>query len=360
MARLPGPRNYLTEEEKNNKPKVTLELLLRIFSYLKPYWFQLLLVLFIIIVSAICGLLPSIITGKIIDSAIIGKDFALLLKLSGLAIFALTFSQVIAVLESFINSWISAKIVFDMKNEMFAHLQTMPVSFFNSEKQGEIITRMNTDISGVSTVISQTLTNFISNVCTVATTIVALFSIDWQLAIVGLIVIPLLVLPTKTAGKNRWKYLSQSQAKNDELNDIINETLSPSGSLLVKLFNQQEKKNQQFQKVNKEVTDLSIKEARAGKWFKVAMGIFTNLGPLLIYLAGGYLIIVRLDSTLTVGTITATVTMINCLYRPVESLLNISVDFTRSLALFSRIFSYLDLESDIKNCPNPTKPDFSI
>ena len=210
MARLPGPKNYLTEQERNNKPKITKKLILRIFSYLKPYWFQLLLVFIIIVISAICGLLPSIITGKIIDVAILGKNFSLLVKLSILAIAALTFSQVIAVLESYINSWISAKIVFDMKNEMFAHLQTMPVSFFNSEKQGEIITRMNSDISGVSTVISQTLTSFISNICTVVTTIFALFSIDWQLAIVGIVVIPLLVLPTKTAGKNRWKYLSQS------------------------------------------------------------------------------------------------------------------------------------------------------
>lgn len=359
MARLPGPKNYLTEQERNNKPKITKKLILRIFSYLKPYWFQLLLVFIIIVISAICGLLPSIITGKIIDVAILGKNFSLLVKLSILAIAALTFSQVIAVLESYINSWISAKIVFDMKNEMFAHLQTMPVSFFNSEKQGEIITRMNSDISGVSTVISQTLTSFISNICTVVTTIFALFSIDWQLAIVGIVVIPLLVLPTKTAGKNRWKYLSQSQQKADQLNEIINETLSPSGSLLVKLFNQQEKKNQQFIAVNKEVTKLSIKESRAGKWFKVAMGIFTNLGPLLIYLAGGYLIIVKANSTLTVGTITASVTMINRLYRPVESLLNISVDFTRSIALFTRIFSYLDMESTIKNCANPLKPDFS-
>ena len=354
-----GPRGFLTEEEKNSKPKVTKELLIRIFKYLKPYWFQLVLVLVIIVVSSVLGLLPSIITGKIIDEAILGKDFKLLIELVLAAIVTLCASQLVGVFESYINGWVSQRIVFDMKNEMFEHLQTMPHSFFTSEKQGDIITRMNSDISGVSSVISGTLTSCISNICTVVTTIVALLKMDYRLALIGVLVIPLLVLPTKSAGKNRWELLSKSQAKHDELNDIVNESLSVSGSLLIKIFTQEDYVNKQFRKTNEEVCDLSIKESRAGRWFRVAMGIFTSLGPLLIYLAGGYLIIKSGDSTLTVGAITATVNMINRLYRPVESLLNISVDFTRSLALFTRIFDYLDMESTIVNKPNALKPDFS-
>ena len=353
-----GPRGYLTEEEQQNKPKVTKELLIRIFSYLKPYWFALLLVLIVIVISSVLGLLPSIITGKIIDEAILGQDFAKLIKLVLLALITLTASQVISVLESYINGWVSQKIVYDMKNEMFQHLQTMEHAFFTSEKQGDIITRMNSDISGVSSAISQTLTSVISNICTVITTIVALVSIDLKLACIGILVIPLLVLPTKSAGKTRWKLLSEAQAKHDELNDLTNEALSVSGSLLIKLFTEEEKKNRQFDELNKEVTGYSIKESRAGKWFRVVMGIFTNIGPLLIYLAGGYLIMRMNDTTLTVGTITATVNMINRLYRPVESLLNISVDFTRSLALFSRIFEYLDKKPKIKSKKNALKPDF--
>ena len=354
-----GPRGYLTEEEQQNKPKVTKELLIRIFSYLKPYWFALLLVLIVIVISSVLGLLPSIITGKIIDEAILGQDFAKLIKLVLLALITLTASQVISVLESYINGWVSQKIVYDMKNEMFQHLQTMEHAFFTSEKQGDIITRMNSDISGVSSAISQTLTSVISNICTVITTIVALVSIDLKLACIGILVIPLLVLPTKSAGKTRWKLLSEAQAKHDELNDLTNEALSVSGSLLIKLFTEEEKKNRQFDELNKEVTGYSIKESRAGKWFRVVMGIFTNIGPLLIYLAGGYLIMRMNDTTLTVGTITATVNMINRLYRPVESLLNISVDFTRSLALFSRIFEYLDKKPKIKSKKNALKPNFT-
>lgn len=354
-----GPRGFLTEEEKQNIPKLSKELIVRILSYLKPYWLQLIIVFAIIILSSVLGLLPSLITARIIDDAILGKDLKLLVQLIILAIITLAVSNAVGVLESYINSWVSQRIVFDMKNQMFAHLQSMPHSFFTSEKQGDIITRMNSDISGVATVISSILTNIISNVCTVVTTIVALFNIDAKLSLIGILVIPLLVLPTKSAGKNRWQLLSQSRAKMDELNDVINESLSVSGSLLIKLFTQEDNINNKFRSINKEVTDLSVKESRAGSWFRVVMGIFTNLGPLLIYLAGGYLIIAMNDTAITVGTITATVNMINRLYRPVESLLNVSVDLTRSMALFTRIFSYLDMKPDVMNKNVVIKPNLS-
>ena len=246
-----------------------------------------------------------------------------------------------------------------MKNQMYDHLLHMPHSFFTSEKQGDIITRMNTDISGVSTVISSTLSSIVSNLATVVTTLVALFTRSWQLAIVGIVVIPLLVLPTKTVGKTRWQLLTDSQAKSDEMNQLINETLSVSGSLLVKLFVREQKEYDKFVDVNEEVTQLNMKEQRSGTWFRVIMGMFTQIGPLLIYLAGGFLIIKKIDPALSVGTITATVALINRLYRPVESLLNIQVDFTRSLALFTRIFDYFDMTNPIKERSQALKPDMS-
>ena len=352
-----GPRGFLTEEEKKEMPKVTKELLLRILSYLKPYWFQFVLVFAAILLSSAVGLLPSIITGRIVDQALVGKNMALLIRLLLLAFLTLAASQVIGVLESYINAWISQRIIFDMKNQMYAHLQSMPHSFFTSEKQGDIITRMNTDISGVSNVISGTLSSIVSNVATVVTTLVALFSMSWQLALVGIVVIPLLVLPTKTVGKTRWQLLTESQGKHDEMNQMINETLSVSGSMLVKIFTREKKEYERFVKLNEEVTQLSLKEQRSGKWFRVVMGMFTQIGPLLIYFAGGYLIITKMDQSLSVGMITATVALINRLYRPVESLLNIQVDFTRSLALFTRIFDYFDKEATIVSPKNGRRPN---
>ena len=205
-----GPRGFLTEEEKQNMPKVDSALIRRILSYLLPYRLQFVLVFVTILVSAVLGLLPSIITGRIVDEALVGKNMALLVQLLILAFVTLSASQVISVLESYINSWISQRIIFDMKNQMYDHLQHMPHAFFTSEKQGDIITRMNTDISGVSTVISGTLSNIVSNIATVVTSLVALFSMSWQLALVGIVVIPLLILPTKRVGKRRYALLTDS------------------------------------------------------------------------------------------------------------------------------------------------------
>ena len=351
-----GPRGHLTDEEKANKPKVSKELIYRILGYLKPYWIQFTFVFITILLSAIIGLLPSIITGKIVDQALVNPDMKRLLTLCLAAFAAVAVSQVIGVLESYINAWISQRIIFDMKNQMYAHLQQMPHAFFTTEKQGDIITRMNTDINGVSSVISGTLTSIVSNVATLVTTLVALFTMSWKLALIGMIVIPILIIPSRVVGNTRFRLVTQSHAKQDEMNQIINETLSVSGSMLVKIFTREQKEYDHFVEKNEEVTKISLKEAQSGRWFRVVMGMFTQIGPLLIYLAGGYFLI-KEDPAITVGTITATVALINRMYRPVESLLNLGVDFTRSLALFTRIFDYLDRPITIKSPENGLTPD---
>ncbi|MBQ1343424.1 MAG: GNAT family N-acetyltransferase [Firmicutes bacterium] len=352
-----GPRGHLTEEEKANKPKVTKALLLRIAGYLKPYWLQFLFVFLAILLSATIGLLPSIITGRIVDHALIERNLSELIHLCLAALGAIAVSQIIGLVENYINSWISQRIIYDMKNQMYGHLQQMPHAFFTSEKQGDIITRMNTDIGGVSTVISGTLTNIVKNLATIVTTTVALFTMNWQLAIVGMLIIPLLILPSRIVGNTRFRLLTASQAKQDEMNQIINETLSVSGSMLVKLFTREKEEYANFERANGEAMKISLKEARSGRWFFVVMGMFTQVGPLLIYLAGGLIMLKVTGSDLSVGTITATVALINRLYRPVESLLNVGVDFTRSLALFTRIFDYLDRPITIKSPENGAKPD---
>ncbi|MBP3867037.1 MAG: ABC transporter ATP-binding protein, partial [Eggerthellaceae bacterium] len=353
-----GPgAHFLTDEEKANMPKLTKGLFVRILSYLKPYGLQFALVFVAIVIAAVVGLAPSIVTGMIVDEALVGEDLRYLIQLLLIALAAMVASQLIGVIENYINAWISQRIIYDMRNEMYDHLQHMPHSFFTTEKQGDIITRMDTDISGVSSVVSGTLSKVVSNIATIVTTLVALFSMSWKLAIVGMAVLPLLILPTRSAGKSRLKYATKTQAKTDEMNQVINETLSASGSLLVKMFTREGREFERFERVNKQVTDLSMKETRSGSLFSVAMGMFTQLGPLLIYFAGGLLIIEEFDPTLTVGTVTAMVALVNRLYRPVESLLNLQVTFTRSLALFVRIFDYLDRENTIVSPENGAKPD---
>jgi len=352
-----NPRNFLTDEEKKNKPKITWPLVRRVFSYLKPYILQLMLVFLAILAAAVVGLFPSIITGRIVDEALVGKDLGLLVKLLGLAFAALVGSQLITVIESYINVWISQRIIYDMRNQMYDHLQYMSHSFFTTEKQGDIITRMNSDISGVSSVISETMTSIVSNIATVITTLVALFTMNWKLAIIGLAMLPLMIIPSRVVGRTRWEILSKSQKKTDEMNDMIGETLSVSGSLLTKLFTRERKEYARFEGINSEVTRLSLKEQRSGQWFRMAMGMMMQIPPLLIYFAGGYFIISKWDDALTIGTITATVTLINRLYRPVEQLLNIHVSFTRSMALFTRIFDFFDRKSEVVSPENGLRPE---
>lgn len=352
-TRPPGPRRFLTAEERENKPEISKELLLRILRYLKPYRLQFTGVFIAILASSVIGLFPSILTGRIVDEALTGQNLNLLVRLLLLAFITLVGSQFIITMESYINAWISNRIIYDMKNGMFRHLIRMPHAFFLGEKQGDIITRMNSDISGVSTVISGTITNIISHGVVVVSTIVALFLLNWKLALVGVVVIPIIIIPSRQVGKTRWKLLSESQKKSDEMNQIINETLSISGSLLVKLFTKEQKEEERFDKTNEELTQIVMKEERSGRFFRVMMGLFAQMGPLLIYFAGGFMLINKVDQHLTVGIITATVILINRLYRPIQQLLNIKVDFIRSLALFSRIFDYLDKPLDIVSPQRP-------
>lgn len=351
-----GPRGFLTEEEKKQSPKVTKTLLNRILGYLKPYKWQFAAVFAALFVSAVLGLFPSIITGKIVDAIVDGGQIAPLVRLVILAFVVMAAAQIISVLEQYINSWISQKIIYDMRNQMYDHLQHMSHAFFTNEKQGDIITRMNSDINGVSSVISVILTSFVSNILTVITSVFYLFYTDWRLAIVGLIVLPLLILPTKSVGKKRWELVSKAQEKQDELNQHVDETLSVSGSMLVKLFTKEKTEYEKFRKINDEATKVTIKEQRASSWFHVFLGMFIQIAPLLIYFAGGFLVISHIDTGLTVGDIAVVVALVNRLYQPVRQLLDLQVDFVRSLALFTRIFEYFDRKCDIENPENPIKP----
>ena len=358
MGRPLGPRGFLTEEEKLNKPKITKELIFRILGYLKPYKWQFLLVIIALAVSAVLGLMPAAVTGKIVDEIISAPESIRRLVILLVAAFVLLAAgQIISVLEQYINSWISQMIIRDMRNQMYDHLQHMSHAFFTDEKQGDIITRMNSDINSVSTVISGTLTSIVSNVLVIATSVFYMFYTDWRLAIVGLVIIPLLIIPTRVVGRKRWELLAEASKEQDRMNQHIDETLSVSGSMLVKLFTKEKYEYNKFGKINDKVTNITVKERRAGSWFHVFLGMFIQIAPLLIYFAGAFLMIYGGDTALTVGGISVIVALVNRLYQPVRMLLNIGVDFVRSLALFSRIFEYFDKKQDIVDPENPKTPD---
>ena len=357
-GRMGGPMGgqFLTEEEKKNQPKVTPELLKRVFSYLKPYTKQLILVLLCIIVSSFFSLLPSIITGKILDDGLLKQDFKALVYYIVLSLAVTLAASLIGVAENYINTWIAQHITFDMRNQMYRHLQKMSQRFFTTNNQGDIITRMTSDIDGVKTVVTNTFSSILSNSITLIIAMIAMFQKNWILALVGIIIVPIFTLPTRKAGKKRWTLTNESQQVNDEVNGILNETLSVSGQLLVKLFGKEKYEYERYEKANRKMIGLNIKESMAGRWFRVVLTTFTSIGPMLLYLAGGILMM-KYNSDLTIGDITVLVALLGRMYMPVNSLLNIQVEWIRSMALFKRIFDYFDIPVEIENAPDALTPD---
>ena len=361
MQRGGGPRSrgmYLTEEEKQNAPKVTKELLFRVFSYLKPYWKQMALVFACIVVASVCSLFPSILTGSIIDvltgknlGGWIGEGISALIRLI-LVSLALHFaSNLIGVGQSYLNNWIAQHISYDMRNQMYSHLQKMSQRFFTSANQGDIITRMTSDISGVESVVSNTFASILSNTITLVVALIAMFQKNWILALVGIVVVPLFTLPTRMAGKTRWKLAGKAQECNDEINGILNETLSVSGQLLVKLFGREKAEYKRYEEANGRMIRLRIREQMAGRWFFMLLSTLMTIGPMMLYLVGGILMM-KYDSSLSVGDITVLVALLNRMYGPVNSLLNVQVDWIRSMAMFTRIFEYYDMKPEIDDRPD--------
>ena len=179
---------------------------------------------------------------------------------------------------------------------------------------------------GVQSIITNTLSSILSNAITLLVAVVVMYRENWILATVGILIIPLFVIPTRRAGKTRWSLTREAQAANDEINGILNETLSVSGQLLVKLFGKEEKEYEKYRAANEKMINLNIREGMAGRWFRVVISTFSSIGPMLLYLVGGILMM-QYDADLTVGDITVLVALLGRMYGPVNQLLNIQVDW---------------------------------
>ncbi|WP_235441522.1 ABC transporter ATP-binding protein [Paenibacillus sp. IHB B 3415] len=355
MSRGFGPMGFggpghgkLKFDDDEAKPDISKTLLLRIVKYFLPYWKQTLLVMIVLCISAVLGLLPPILIQHIIDRALPDKNLRLLVLLVLASLGTTIVSGLLGVLQNYLNSFISQNIVHDMKNQMYRHLQGMPLQFFSGVKQGEVITRMTSDIAGIQGVFNSTIVNFASNLFILTTTAATLFIMNWKLALLGILVVPLFIMPTRKMGNVRWKLAKETQEKISEQNQIIQETLSLSGYMLMKLFTKEDTELASFRTVNAQATRLQIRESMAGRWFMLVLTTFTSIGPMLIYLYGGYLFI---QGELTVGAIITFVALLGRLYGPVMQMTNLYVDVNRSVALFERIFDYFDMDPLIVDSP---------
>ncbi|HGG0417638.1 TPA: ABC transporter ATP-binding protein [Clostridium sporogenes] len=332
-------------KKTNEKPHITKELISRILKYFLNYWKLMIILCITIIMTSILEVIPPILAKNIIDIALPNEDLNLLLRYILIAFGILLVINLILVGQGYLNSVISKSIIRDLRTTMYSNLQNMPIKFFFDVHTGEITSRINNDIGGIESVFANIFIKFLRNIFIFMATAAMLFYTNWRLAIVAFIMLPLFILPTKKVGKIRWKIATKTQQKFSELTSIITETLNVNGAILIKLFTQEKDKSREFEDVNNEVTRLQIRESVVGRWFFMTLQTFVGIIPMTIYLLGGLLMIRYHD--ITIGGIVMFVTLINRLYEPVTTFSNIHVDIVRSMALFERIFQYIDLKSDI-------------
>lgn len=333
-------------DESIEMPKVTKKMISRILSYFIPHWLRMLLVIGCIVVTSILGLVPPILIKNIIDKALPQKDLKLLSLFIFISIGIIIILGLLQVAQSYLSVWISKHIMMTMKNQMYSHLQRMSLNFYSGAKPGEITTRLTSDIEGIQDIFNTTIVNALSSIFIMFSTAIVLVTMNWKLAIVGMVIIPTFIIPTRKVGKLKWQIATKSQEKISDLNQIIQETTSISGAVLTKIFTKEQDEYEKFEHTNKQVANLQIRESIVGRWFRMTITTFISIGPMLIYFYGGYLYI---QGEITIGSIIAFVALLGRLYAPVSQLSNIHIDVTRSLALFKRIFDYFDQKEETEN-----------
>jgi ATP-binding cassette subfamily B protein len=239
--------------------------------------------------------------------------------------------------------------MYDLRLELFAHVQRQSLAFFANAKPGEVISRVLTDVQGVGQALQDNLVKLLQNVLTLTVSVVLLLALDWRLALVALSALPLFVFPAKKVGRQRKALKKQTQARMAELTGILMETLSVSGVLLIKVFGTRKRETQRLREKAQELQAASLRQNLVGRWFQMLMKLFEDLGPALVYGVGGYLVI---KGEVGLGTVLAFVALLRKLYSPASDLAGVHVDIVTSYGYFERVLAVLDLEPSIKNSPN--------
>lgn len=320
----------------------------RMLALLRPYWARWLAVFVIILLNVGLGTLPPLIWAQVIDRAIPRADSRLLVLLVLAAIGTAGAGALVGVAQNYLTAWMAQRIIFDLRGQLFRKLQRMSLGFFTESRTGEIMSRVTSDVAGIEGVVSGTLVAVVTNVITIAWTLTVIFAWHWQLALIAVAILPLFVIPTRSVGRFRWRVTSLAQQRLAELNALMQEALSVSGHLVIQAFARESEVEQRFDRLNEDIMRLNVRSRLAGRWFFAVLGLFGTIGPALIYLAGGHLV---MRGELTVGALVAFVAYLGRLYGPSSSLANVHVDLMTSMALFERIYQYLDLEPEVKDGP---------
>jgi ATP-binding cassette, subfamily B, bacterial len=315
----------------------------RIWALFMPYWKMQLGVFALILFGSVLGLTPAILTLSMIDKAIPAHNFQLLVTDVVLMVVASLAASLAGVYQGYLNSKVGEGIIRDLHTSLVSHLHKMPLEFFTATKTGEIMNRVSNDVESVDNVITMTMVSIITNILTIITTLIAIFAIDWRLSIVSIVVVPVMVLPLWPVGRKMYDARKKTRAKRDQMQAATQETLSVSGIVLVKSFVRETSEKKRFYNLATELMALEINVAMVGRWFLMAITSMVTIGPAVIWLVGGWLAIY---DGVTVGVLVSFVALLSRLYTPVSALAGVQVQIVSALAVFERIFDYLDMKEE--------------
>ncbi len=327
-------------------PAVRKANLRRIFPLFRPYRARLTAVCALIVFSAAIGVVSPFLLREVLDVAIPEENTRLLTALVAGMVAIPVITGVIGVWQTLLSNQVGQSVMHDLRTRVYRHLQRLSLAFFTRTRTGEVQSRIANDIGGIENVVTSTATSVLSNVTTVLATIVAMVLLDWRLAAFALALLPLFVWLTKRVGAQRKKVTAERQASLADVSSIVQESLSVSGILLGKTMGRTDDLAERFSGESKRLADLEVRSRMTGRWMMASIQMTFAIMPALVYWFAGWSI-ANGSQTITIGTLVAFTTLQTRLFFPIGSLLGVQIEVQSSLALFDRIFEYLDHEIDI-------------
>ncbi len=324
----------------------------RIGRLFRPYWPQLSVVALLILISSAAGVVPAFLLRAVLDTfggAVKSGhfNFARLSELVGGMIAISIGTGALSVVQSFISTEVGQRVMHDLRTSVFRHLQRLSLAFFTRTRTGEVQSRIGNDIGGVDNVLTSTATSVMSTVTTVLATVVAMFLLSWELALFSLALLPFFVLMTRRVGGQRRKITKIQQESLADISSLVQESLSVSGILLGKTMGRGAELGERFESESDRLAGLEVRARMTGRWMMASIQMTFSVMPAAIYWFGGFEVSHGIASVAIFSTLVAFTTLQTRLFAPIGSLFSISVDVQSSLALFDRIFEYLDLPVDI-------------
>ncbi|MGQ7296550.1 ABC transporter ATP-binding protein [Quadrisphaera sp. KR29] len=326
----------------------------RIAALFTPHRWQVALVVVLIVASSVVSLATPFLVRTVIDDALPHADLRLLaLAVAGMVAVAAT-TSLLGVVQTWISTGVGQRVMHRLRTGVFTHVQRQSMDFFTRTRGGEITSRLTNDIGGMQSVVTSTATSLASNATTVVGTAVAMAALSWRLSLLTLVVLPPSVWLTRRVALLRRSITSAQQRRLADLQHQVEESLSVSGALLTKTLGTADVQAQRFETTSAELVDLEVRASLAGRWRMATMNVVFAAIPAAIYLAAGLPVT---SGGMTVGTLVAFTALQAAIFRPLMGLLDVGVQLTASMALFSRVFEYLDLPVDIAEPEHPVALD---